>query len=81
MFKVICIDNKDGSNKVASILLVEGKTYNVSQSPIWGDSYIVDGILFNPKNGHTICFKKHRFIPLSEIDEMELVNNNKEVEA
>lgn len=71
--KAICIDNKDGIWKLASLLLEEGKTYTVYDC---GDKecYRVDGLLFDPRDGAELLFFRKRFAPLSDIDEMELIN-------
>ena len=69
--RVICIDAKDGVQKVASMVLVEGDTYDVYQCPNFPNSYKVVGLLFNPRDGKGISYKKSRFIPLSTTDELE----------
>lgn len=75
--KVICIDASDGIYNVASLLLREGSQYNVTEYN--ETTYWVEGITFNPRTGKRIVFVKNRFIPLSEIDELELVNTNEEL--
>ena len=69
--KVLCIDNSDGPFKVASILLVEGNIYTVTGTE--GESYFLAEIKINPKTGNKITFGKRRFIPISNIDEKELI--------
>ena len=54
--------------------LKEGMECNVSQCLIHPNSFKVSEQLNCPKCSHRWSFKKSRFIPLSEIDEIELVN-------
>lgn len=68
----MCINNKDGVHEVASLLLRVGEKYTVvGQSSKGG--YILEEIKFNPKSGKSLSFTKERFIPLSDIDETELI--------
>jgi hypothetical protein len=65
--KVICIDARETS------LLEEGKVYDATEGDpsINLPNYFIYGI-----NHPLPYYAKLRFIPLSEIDEMELVNEN-----
>jgi len=73
--KVICIDAK--GTELDPVKLVEGKSYEVTQCKQFQESYHVHGV--TPyKEAITGCsvvgLYKSRFIPTSNIDEMELVN-------
>jgi hypothetical protein len=68
--RVICIDDSGCDLK-------EGHDYNVTQSPYASDMYTVYG--FEIFDGWFAGYYKHRFIPLSNIDELELVNKKEEV--
>lgn len=73
MFKVICIDasnqSYDGTPNV-----VEGNIYTVVGETVTEQSYILSelsrGVV---SSGNIGGFKKSRFIPLSQIDETELL--------
>ena len=78
MFKVICIDgvrigdqsyNKDKKASVSDIVY-EGEIYNVI------GEYLYHGILFYflQERGMRSAYYSKIFIPLSDMDEMELVN-------
>ncbi len=72
--RVICIDDlaKDGHR----LQIKEGEIYTASDCPRKG-YYIIHEY---PKyDGCIVCYEKERFIPLSEIDETELINNKEEV--
>ena len=66
--KVICID------AIGAEMIVEQQLYNAHQCPQNGmeDCYMLDEIPFCWCGNHRIAFNKSRFIPLSEIDEVEL---------
>lgn len=71
--RVICVDNSAGVYGHGAFL-VEGNGYNVFQCPTHPDGYKVQGLLYDPRNGRHISFAKSRFIPLSEIEELSIVN-------
>jgi hypothetical protein len=71
--RVICIDNRDGKWGVASKLLKEGEIYTAIDCSTDNTCYRIYEIPVDPSDNITIFFKKYRFIPLSEIDEKELV--------
>jgi len=73
--KVMCINNGKLRNHLGKINsapeLIEGETYTVIGISNTGHGYI----LLEVKHGEQFSgFTKERFIPLSEIDETELVN-------
>jgi len=69
MQKVVCID---ASGFLLLYPLVEGGTYEVSQSPIYDYAYIVTGYEMS-KSGNNAHYEKRRFLPTSTIDETELL--------
>jgi len=66
--KVICIDNKPDCPE-----LVEGEVYTARQSDAFADSYKLRECPYDPIDGVITSYRKERFIPLSQIDEMELL--------
>lgn len=74
MFKVICVDASDRTENFASRLLVECNTYMASQCPDFNYCYELLEVMYDPNDGRPVSFKKDRFIPLSEINELELIN-------
>ena len=73
--KVICID---ASGHVFNYPLEEGAVYDVYQSTSFADSWKVVGFEFS-KRGVPANYKKRRFIPLSNIDEMEVLENERQL--
>jgi len=78
--KVICIKGDDlkevdGRNSPSDPKLVEGRTYTVLSIEIYKGNrfYILEEL---PQD---CCFHEKRFIPLSSIDETELVNEKEQV--
>lgn len=69
MIRVICIDGKP--KNLMAFTLPEGVVLNAWQSPIYSQSYIIEGH-DKGRDGIRMHHKKHRFIPLSSIDELEL---------
>lgn len=51
-----------------------GENVNVTQCKTWHHNYIVQGYGMQP-DGREYSYRKENFIPLSEIDESELINN------
>ena len=72
--KVICIDATGHS--AGFIPIPEGDIVNASQCPVHKDSY---DILEYPVDcyGCPVSYKKYRFVPLSTIDETELIRERK----
>lgn len=75
--RVICID---GKCEFPEYCLKEGAVYDVIQSPYFEDSFLVDGhtSVFTIKH-HSRSYKKHRFAPLSNIDEVELIQQREDI--
>lgn len=73
MFKVICIDNKPNAASTCRIELVEGQIYDIYQSPSFANYYRVKGLEIHTDSGVITNYGKFRFIPLSNIDETELI--------
>jgi len=73
MQKVICIDNSDGASKCAKRMLIEGDIYTAVQSSDYNNGYFIKEALFDPLDGLKVSFEKRRFVPLSTIDETELL--------
>jgi hypothetical protein len=67
--KVMCIDDKFTIIKNHPKY---GEVVTAKQSPIVADAYILAEYMEDP-NGISNHFRKRRFIPLSDIDETELV--------
>jgi hypothetical protein len=76
--KVLCIDAANRHNSLGRAKLTEGKTYtvvdecegyDVYDQPV-GECYILDEF---PDD---YCFTKDRFIPLSNQDELQLIEIN-----
>lgn len=84
--KVICIDGAKKSDDFTvggEYYPIENCIYEVSQHHYWDDCYDINE--FPPSiNGKRVGYRKIRFVPLSNIDEMELLeqreNNLVEVE-
>lgn len=76
--KVMCIDASGKTDFGCASPLVEGDTYTASQCPIYDESYKLVEIPTN-ELGHPISFRKRRFIPLSNIDEMEVLENERQL--
>jgi len=73
--KAICIDAKGTESD--PVKLIEGKSYEVTQCKHFHESFHVYGITPYKEpvtNALVVSLYKSRFVPLSEIDEMELVN-------
>ena len=75
--KVICIDAKKCHTTGNPVRLKEGETYEVYDSP-YDDCYIVVGFEICPVSGLRDCYFKDRFIPLSTIDETELLKERQQ---
>ncbi len=69
MFKVICIDANPGFIDGQIPPFKEGQTLEASQAPYHQEDYIIYPEKY-------IGWHKKRFIPLSNIDELELTNHN-----
>jgi hypothetical protein len=72
--KVLCID---ALNLGSHPKITEGEVYTVSatESTWWGDlQYFLEEITEKGEHGFSYCYSHSRFIPLSEIDEMQLSN-------
>lgn len=79
--KVICvdIDNIKPCNCGSTISgLVEENAYSVEQDEGDANSFDVKGLERCVKCGCLVSYSKHRFIPLSTIDEMELLEQRQE---
>lgn len=75
--KVICIDDKnavDGSGDIPE--LKEGAEYEVAQCLFNDGCYAVQGISLQFGGYLNNSYLKSRFIPLSEIDETEMVRES-----
>lgn len=73
VMRVICIDNSDmGLGKCPE--LTEGAEYTAIQCDVYPQNYQLLEVLFDPADGISVSYNKCRFIPLSEIDEKDLVN-------
>lgn len=77
--RVICIHNGYIKTEDTGLILnapelKEGEAYTVISDTPKGLAYILAEI----KSKKAMGYSKRRFIPLSEIDEMELVTSNKE---
>ncbi len=80
--RVICIDASPNPER-ASInhlmpRLIEGAEYTASQCPVYKRNYQLSELSI-ALDGNPCSFSKRRFIPLSNIDELELVNKKEEV--
>lgn len=73
--KAICIDGKPTT---ASFSLPEGIPLKVRQSPVFPDSYLVDGYEIDHLQHSREHWHKRRFIPLSTIDETELLEQRQQ---
>lgn len=71
--KVVCIDGKH-NDPLVTYYLPEGVPLDVYQCPTFCDTYRVSGY-DHIKNtlGGSISWRKRRFIPLSQIDELEIL--------
>jgi len=67
--KVICIN---GIDKHGIPIIPEGATVTATQCPVYPDAYDIAEYPYN-SNGVITAWGKRRFIPLSQIDEMELL--------
>ena len=74
--RVMCIDAKPIRASVQ--LLEEGKVYDAEQSDVYPNSYFLGNEFIDPMDDKCVHFGKRRFIPCSEIDETELVNQKLE---
>lgn len=74
--KVVCIDSPNRNDSFVERLLKEVSIYTARQSSWCIDCYQITEVPIDPLDGFLLSFKKDRFIPLSEIDEMELINKN-----
>lgn len=70
--KAICINGKPTDPQI-HLIVPEGIPLEVSQSDKFPESFLVPGYQYCPATGKTIHWKKHRFIPLSDKDETELI--------
>ena len=79
--KVICIDDKKHSDsKNYAYLLKEGETYTVEGEVLAYDAFGNETVAYKlTEFGWPYAFNKTRFIPLSDIDERELVNEKEDV--
>jgi len=66
--KVMCIDASKGVRTGTTPPFKEGEVCEAVQCPVYSDSYEING-------DTTKCWIKRRFIPLSTIDETELLHN------
>ena len=73
--KVICIDGKS-KNPDNPFNLPEYVPLEVSQSNKYHECYIVNGYYIVPETNIRIHWGKRRFIPLSEIDETEMIRES-----
>lgn len=73
--QAICIDGRH-DNLGVDIFLPEGTPLEVYQSDKYHDSYRVVG--YETYNGLRLHWKKRRFVPLSTIDETELLEQRQE---
>lgn len=82
MFKVICIDASDDPNCFTGCDVVEGQIYTVVEEAdlSFGKNYQLQRQLVYvlAEMGTEWCYDARRFMPLSDVDEMELVNAKKE---
>lgn len=69
--KVICINNNGAPE------LSEGHPYEVSECKWAIDAYTLEARPVDPADGLNVAYYMWRFIPCSEIDETELVNERK----
>ncbi len=81
MFKVICIHGSDfvlvtGSPAVPEDALIEGATYTVVEIEEYTNN---ERYLYLKEKLPNTGYNSKRFIPLSNIDELELTNHKKEV--
>lgn len=68
--KAMCID--DTGHIPQAIVIPVGETVTVSQCPVYNDGYDVVEYPIS-RDGNPISYKKFRFIPLSDIDETEMI--------
>lgn len=74
MIRVICIDGKNGHPEV--IPPIEGDVYTVTgMSDEYKDSYYLKELPFAKDGIRVASYTTWRFIPLSTIDETELLHN------
>lgn len=77
--RVMCISQKMAKNGMYTIPFGETVTV-VGESPVYTDSWYIAEYPVS-KDGIKCSYKKIHFIPLSNIDEMELVNERELQEA
>jgi len=69
--KVICID----ADKLPPVMLIEGNIYTVQECVYFeGEECYIISEHITDYRGVNICFDKKHFIPLSQIDETELLH-------
>ena len=76
--KAICIDGKPKLD-YNPYYLPEGIPLEVKQSPKFTDCYIVDGYYELPRTKIKFHWHKRRFIPLSDIDESEIIKERESI--
>jgi hypothetical protein len=74
--KVRCID--DMGNDGIKLQITAGKVYTAHECPRFG-FYTLDE--HRTYEGCIVCYEKDRFVPLSEIDETEMINKKELVNA
>lgn len=79
--KVVCIDSSNRTENFAERLLKEGNVYTAHQCACFIDCYQITEVPYDTLDGVFVSFKKDRFIPLSERDETELVNECFKIES
>lgn len=63
----------------AGTKLKEGFTYSASEDPLYDQSYDIAEDSHCPQCGTEHSYRKNRFIPLSQIDETEMVREVSEI--
>jgi len=76
--KVICIDASKGVKTGEMPTFKEGDVLTVMQDPDYPNSYRILEYLYN-SSGTFQGWLKKRFVPLSDIDEIELVKQREEL--
>jgi len=76
--KVLCIEGTPSHPLVRP--LPEGCVLIASQCPVYENNYDIEGHEYMT-DGKPVSHHKRRFIPVSDIDETELVNTKEEVYA
>lgn len=77
--RVMCIDNSSHKEPMMEIIPVGAIVTVVGESP-FHNAYYIEEYLYD-KEGLKCSYAKRLFAPLSEIDEMELVNERELQEA